>query len=87
MSFYPIKTKTDYEQALAKIDSIFQATPDTPKGDHLEVLTTLVEAYELKHYPILPPDPIDALLYHIESRGLSRRGSLARLAVGDGQRL
>ena len=73
MSFYPIKTETDYEKALAEIESIFQAVPDTPEGDRLEVLATLVEAYELKHYPILPPDSIDALLYHIESRGLSRR--------------
>jgi len=50
MSFYLIKTETDYQQALAEIESIFQATPDTPEGDRLEVLTTLVEAYELKHH-------------------------------------
>ena len=62
------------------------AQPGTPEGDRLEVLSTLVEAYERRHHPMSPPDPVDALLYHLESRGLSRRdlepylGSRARLA-------
>jgi HTH-type transcriptional regulator / antitoxin HigA len=82
----PIKTEADYDQALAEIDKIFDAKPDTPEGDLLEVLTTLVEVYEAQHYPILPPDPIDALLYYMESRNLTRRdlessiGSRARVA-------
>ena len=62
------------------------AKPGTPAGDRLEVLTTLVERYELQHEPIEPPNPVDALLYHMESRGLTRRdlepylGSRARVA-------
>ena len=86
MSMRPIKTETDYDRALAEIETVFDAQPDTPEGDKLEVLTTLVEAYERKHHPVLPPDPIEALLYHLESRGLTRRdlqpyiGSRARVA-------
>ena len=86
MSMRPIKTEVDYEQALAEIESLFDAQPDTPEGDRLEVLTTLVEAYEQKHHAVPPPDPIEALLYYMESRGLVRRdlepylGSRARVA-------
>jgi HTH-type transcriptional regulator/antitoxin HigA len=86
MSMHPIKTEADYEQALAEIEALFSAQHNTPEGDRLEVLTALVEAYERTHYPMLPPDPIEALLYHLESRGLTRRdlepyiGSRARVA-------
>jgi HTH-type transcriptional regulator/antitoxin HigA len=69
----PIRSEADYERALAEIDALFEAAPNTPEGDRLDVLATLVEAYEKRLYPILPPDPIDALLYYIESRGLTRR--------------
>ena len=71
MNIRPIKTETDYQAALAEIERLFDATPGTPEGDRLEVLTTLVEAYEERKYDIPLPDPIDALRYHIESRGLS----------------
>src|SRR5262245_59624065 len=86
MDLRPIKTEADYEQALAEINTLFDAQPDTPEGDRLDVLVTLVEAYERKHYPIPPPDPIDALHYYMESRGLTRRdlepyiGSRSRVA-------
>ncbi len=86
MDIKPIKTNEDYQSALEEIDRLFDASPDTPEGDHLEVLMTLVQAYEDKHYPILPPDPIEAIKYHLESRGLSRRdlepyiGSRARVS-------
>ena len=73
MSVYPIKNETDYDHALAEIEVLFAAQPNTPESDRLEVLTTLVEAYEQKYYPVPPPDPIDALLYHLESRGLSHQ--------------
>jgi HTH-type transcriptional regulator / antitoxin HigA len=72
MEIKPIKTKTDYHAALKEIERLFTAAPDTPEGDRLEVLTTLVEAYEEQHYRIPLPDPIEAILYHMESRGLSR---------------
>jgi HTH-type transcriptional regulator/antitoxin HigA len=68
-----IKTEADYEAALEEIERLFDAAPDTPEGARLEVLTTLVEAYEDKHYSIPLPDPIEAIEYYMESRGLSRR--------------
>ena len=73
MDIRPIKTEADYQAALEEIERLFDAAPDTPQGDRLEVLTTLVEAYEDKHYAIPLPDPIEAIKYHMESRGLSRR--------------
>jgi HTH-type transcriptional regulator/antitoxin HigA len=82
----PLKTEADYRAALADIEQIFDALPDTAEGDRLDLLTLLVESYEEKHHPILPPDPVAALEYYIDSRGLTRRdlepylGSRARVA-------
>lgn len=67
----PLKTETDYDAALREIERLFDAAPNTPEGDRLEVLTTLVEAYEAQHEPIPEPDPIEALKYYMESRGLT----------------
>ncbi len=67
----PIRTEADYRAALDEIERLFDAELNTPEFDRLEVLTTLVEAYEQKHYPIEAPDPIEAVLYYLESRGLS----------------
>ena len=86
MKIKPIRTETDYEAALKEIERLFHAKPGTDEADRLEVLTTLTEAYEEKHYTIPLPDPIEAVLYHMESRGLSRRdlerfiGSRARVS-------
>lgn len=86
MQIRPIKTKADHRAALKEIERLMDAKPGTPAGDHLEVLVALVDHYESQHDPIEPPDPIDALLYHMESRGLARRdlepllGSRARVA-------
>jgi len=86
MHIYPLKTETDYKAALAAIEGLFDAVPNTPEGDQLDLLTTLVEAYESRHVLIPPPDPVEAILYTIESRGLVRRdlepylGSRARVA-------
>lgn len=82
----PIKTKRDYQTALLEIERLFQAKPNTPDGDRFDILTTLVEAYEAKHEPIPQPDPVEAISYYMESRGLARRdlepylGSRARVA-------
>ena len=73
MDIRPIKTEADYQAALAEIERLFDASPGTPEGDRLEVLATLVEAYENKHYNLPLPDPIEAIRYYMESRGLSRR--------------
>ncbi len=86
MEIQPIRTEADYQAALAEIERLFDAIPETPGGDRLDVLTTLVEAYEEEHYSIPPPDPIEAIKYYMDSRGLSRRdlepylGSRARVA-------
>ncbi len=69
----PIKTEKDYEEALAEIERLFDARPGTIEADRLEILTTLVEAYENQHYPIPLPDPVEAIKYFLESRGLTRR--------------
>lgn len=73
MEIQPIKTEHDYATALEIVEALFDAAPNTPDGDRLEVLTTLIEAYEAQQYPIDLPDPIAAIEYHLESRGLTRR--------------
>ncbi|GAK49119.1 helix-turn-helix domain protein [Candidatus Moduliflexus flocculans] len=73
MNIRPLKTETDYDAALREIEQLFDAAPNTPEGDRLDVLTTLVEAYEAQHEPIPEPDPIEALKYYMESRGLTVR--------------
>lgn len=86
MEIRPIKNDADYQAMLEEIERLFDAVPDTPDGDRLEVLVTLAEAYEEKHYALPTPEPIEAILYHLESRGLSRRdlepciGSRARVS-------
>ena len=73
MDIRPIHTDDDYQQALADIDALFDALPNTPEGDQLDILTTLVEVYESRTFPIPSPDPIEAIFYTLESRGLTRR--------------
>lgn len=69
----PIRTKKDYEAALAEVERLLGAKSGTPKGDRLDILATLIEAYEAKHYPMDPPDPIEAILFRMEQQGLSRK--------------
>lgn len=73
MDIKPIKTESDYNVALVEIECLMEADPNTTEGDKLDVLTTLVEAYEEKHYPIGPPDPIEAIIHQMESQCLTRR--------------
>ena len=86
MDMHPIKTEADYQAALLRVDALLLAQPNTPEGDDLDLLTTLITAYEEQHYPILPPDPVEALVYWMETRDLTRRdlepllGSRARVA-------
>lgn len=70
MNIKPIKTEEDNRAALARISEIFDAEPNTPEGDELDVLATLVEAFEEAHYPIAPPDPIEAIKFRMEQQGL-----------------
>lgn len=86
MDIRPIRTDEDYEAALESIEQVFSAEPGTPQGDQLDILTTLVEAYEANRYPIEFPDPIEMINYYLESRGLTRSalepyiGSRARVS-------
>jgi HTH-type transcriptional regulator/antitoxin HigA len=73
MEIKPIRTEADYEAALAGVERLWGSEPGTPDGDRFEVLFTLVEAYEEKQTPILPPDPVEAIKYYMEARGLDRR--------------
>ena len=72
MTIKPIKTRKDYNETLKKIDELFDAKLDTPDGDLLEILVTLVEAYEQKHFYIAPPDPIEAIKFRMEQLGLKQ---------------
>ena len=73
MELCPIKTESDYHNALKEIERLFDAQPNSPEFDRLDILTTLVEVYEQQHYPIEAPDPIAAIFYYLEARGLSDR--------------
>jgi HTH-type transcriptional regulator/antitoxin HigA len=72
MRLKPVRTEADYDAALEEIDRLMDATPGTPEGDQLDILATLVEAYEARHHPIEAPDPIAALEYVMEQRGVTR---------------
>ena len=67
-----IKTEDDCESTLARIESLLDAAPDTNEMDELELLTLMVSDYESKHHPIDPPDPIEAILFRMEQRGMDR---------------
>jgi len=73
MQIHPIRTEADYEAALDAIASLMQddPMPGTPEGDQLDVLATLVQAYEAQQHPVLPPDPIDAIRFRMEQEGLT----------------
>ena len=73
MNIKPIKTEQDYANTLNQIESLMDAKPNTPQMDELEVLTTLVEAYEVQHYAINTPDPIEAIKFRMEQEGLKQK--------------
>lgn len=73
MDIKPIRTEAEYDSALKEIERLWGSTYGTLPGDKLDVLVTLVEAYEEQHYPVPPPDPIEAIIHHMESQGLSRQ--------------
>ena len=71
MDIRPIKNDADYRAALKEIESLMTATPDTPDGERLDVMVTLVEAYERMHFPLDLPDPVEAIKFEMEQRGLT----------------
>jgi len=73
MEVRPIKTKKDYEATLTAIEGLMGAKRNSPEGDRLDVLVTLVEAYESRHFPLDLPDPVAAIRFVMEQRGLSAK--------------
>ena len=73
MDITPIKTDADYRASLAEIEALMNAEPDTPDGDRLDGVATLVEAYEARHFPIDASDPIAAIKFRMEQMGLTRK--------------
>ncbi len=71
MDIKPIKTDADYRAALKEVESLMMAAPDTPEGDKLDVMVTLIEAYEAKHFPMELPDPVEAIKFEMERKGLA----------------
>src|ERR1700731_2404511 len=69
----PIRSKRDYEAALKEVERLWGAKSGTRDGDRLDVLATLIDAYEAEHYPMDPPDPIEAIKFRMEQQGLTRR--------------
>jgi HTH-type transcriptional regulator / antitoxin HigA len=69
----PIRTEADYETALAEVERLWGAASGTPKGDRLDVLATLIVAYEERHFPFATPDPVEAIHFRMEQQGLTRK--------------
>jgi HTH-type transcriptional regulator / antitoxin HigA len=69
MEIKPIKTEADYEQALHRVEELWDAPKGSPQGDELDILATLIDAYESNHYPIDLPDPIEAIRFRLDQQG------------------
>ena len=82
----PIRSEGDYERALSDLAALWGSSSGTPEGDRLEVLATLIDAYEISHHPMDPPDPIEAIKFRMDQMGMNRRdletviGSRTRIA-------
>lgn len=71
MNIKPIKTDADYRAALKEVESLMTAEPNTPEGEKLDILVTLIEAYERTHFPLDLPDPVEAIKFEMEQKGLT----------------
>lgn len=69
----PIRSEADYEAAMAEVERLWGAKAGTPRGDRLDVLATLIDAWEAEHYPMDPPDPIEAIKFRMEQQNLTRK--------------
>ena len=69
----PIRTQADYEKALARLEELWGSESGMAEGDQLDVMATLIDAYEEEHDPIDPPDPIEAIKFRMEQQGMTRR--------------
>ena len=73
MQIKPIRTEDDYRETLRRIEALMDAEAGTPEGDLLDILATLVEAYERKAYPMDAPDPVEAIKFHMEQNGMTAK--------------
>jgi HTH-type transcriptional regulator/antitoxin HigA len=73
MSIRPIRTEADHEAAIARIEALWDAQPGTVEHDEIEVLSVLVSAYEDRQWPMLPPDPVDAIKFHMAQNGFRQK--------------
>jgi HTH-type transcriptional regulator/antitoxin HigA len=73
MAIQPIRTEADHDAALARIETLWNALPGTPEHDEMEVLSILVSTYEDKRWPILPPDPVEAIKFHMEQNAFRQK--------------
>lgn len=73
MTIKPIRNDEDLQAAFRRLEAIFQAEAGTPEADEMEVWVALIEAYENKHYPIAPPDPVEAIKFRMEQQNLTPR--------------
>ncbi|MDQ6958195.1 MAG: hypothetical protein Q9M24_03675 [Mariprofundaceae bacterium] len=73
MDIKPIKTNADYRATLKEIEALMMAVPDTPEGEKLDILVTLIETYERKHFPLDLPDPVAAIKFEMEQKGLTAK--------------
>lgn len=86
MDIKPVRTSKDHREALAEVERLWDAKSGTPEHDRLDVLVTLIEAYEAKHHPIPPPNPVEAVLFRMDQLDLDRKdlerliGSRARVS-------
>lgn len=69
----PLRSKGDYEEALAEVETLWGAKAGTPEGDRLDILATLIDVYETAHYPMKVPDPVQAIEFRMEQQGLTRK--------------
>ena len=72
MEIKPIKTENDYNESIKRIEYLRGSNKDSPQGDELDLLVTLVESYEMKNYPIAPPDPVEAIIFRMEQMGMTK---------------
>lgn len=79
MTIRPIHTQADHDAAIARVEALWNADPGTPEHDELEVLGVLVSAFEDTQWPILPPDPIEAIKFHMQQNGFRQKDLAALL--------
>ena len=73
MDIKAVKTESDYNQALKRLEKIFHAPADSKEGDEAEILSILIEKYEDEHYPIEAPDPIEAIKFRMDQMGMNNK--------------